>query len=139
MFAAFAEEALHLVGAAAGEHASAYLHDMVELRMVQDIQDGVNGAGLGIIGPIDQALKTRQEECAGAHGAGFDSDENLAVEEAMISELSRSLPKSNNLGVCSGIGTGEILIEAVTHDAVLANDHRADRHLADFKCALSGT
>ncbi len=73
---------------------------------------------------------------AGTHGARLHGDEELAAFEAMIAQGSSSFAQSDNLGVGTGVGVGQIAVPAASYDAVIEHDDGTDGHLARIEGAL---
>lgn len=138
LFSSTAEKALHLVGAASREHAPANFHHVIELWVVQDIQGRVDGASLGIVRTVNQPLQACEHKRPGAHCTRLNGDEHLAIEQAMITDRERGFAQRHNFGVCRGVGSGKVLIEAVADDVPLADDDRAHRNFVNFQSALTG-
>lgn len=69
-----------------GEHAAAFIGEdtggdfdaMVELWVVEDRQDRAAGSSFRIVGGVEEAGDACVQDCAGAHGTGFEGD----VEDA---------------------------------------------------------
>src|SRR4051812_10261468 len=86
-----------------GEHSSADLSAVIELRMIHDLENAAAGSGLGVVGGIHEADDAGVQDSAGAHGAGLEGDvegaATLGGEKAIVRERLASLAHGDDLGV----------------------------------------
>jgi hypothetical protein len=108
---------------------------VVEAGVVEDLEDGAAGSGLGVGGGVDEAADAGVEDGAGAHGAGFEGGVEVAGVEAVVAERLTGGAEGYDLGVGCGVGIGD--------DAVLTageNDPVADEDgsYGDFAASFGG-
>src|ERR1700689_1104402 len=104
--------------------------------MIQDLHYRLYGARLGIVRAIDQARDPRVHHGSGAHGAGYDGDEEFAIRETMIADDGAGLAQGHDLGMGRGIAGSDVAVPAAADDFSVAYDDRADGHFAGFERAL---
>lgn len=110
---------------------------MVQLRMIQYVQNGMDGACLEIVRTVNQPFDTGMQQRTGTHGAGFNRGKQVAFSQTVIAEDSSSLAQGEDFGVRGGVGGGDVTVPAATNDASVADHDSADRNLAGFQRALS--
>ncbi len=77
---------------------------VVQARMVQNLKHRTDSSGFGILRAVNQPSQARMNHGTGAHGARLNCSKQLAVAQAMVTEVFPGLAESNNLGVSRGIG-----------------------------------
>ena len=95
---------------------------MVELRMVEDGEDGTAGSGFGIGGGVDEATDASVQDGSGAHGTGFEAGVEGAVFEAVVAEMEAGFAEGYDLGVGGGVGVAEDSVLAAADDLVVVDD-----------------
>jgi hypothetical protein len=78
------EERLQEFGTSACQHASPDLDPVIQLRMVQHLQDGVNRTRFRVLSAINQALKPGVNHCPSAHRARFNCNKQVASSQTVI-------------------------------------------------------
>ncbi len=76
---------------------------MVEAVVGAEVVEGVDGAGLGVAGAVDEAGEAGVDDGAGAHGAGFEGDVEGAIEETPVAEGLPGLAEGDDFGVGGGV------------------------------------
>src|SRR5262249_32116080 len=64
--------------AASRQHSTTNLNLVIHLWMIQHRHDGMNSSSFRIVRPINKALDTSMHDRAGAHGARFNCNKQLA-------------------------------------------------------------
>ena len=129
-----AEKALQHFRATTGEDASLDLHPVIQLRVIQDLQDRVNRACLGVVCSVDQALDPRVDQSAGTHRARFNCSKQLAVSQTMVADNGTRLVESNDFSMSGGVIVLDIAVPAFRNDFAPADDDRTYGNLACLKC-----
>ena len=77
-------------------------------------------------------------DCAGAHGAGLQSDKQFQPAQPIIAALFGGHPNGPDLGMGGRIMARNRCIPGRSNDAVVCriNDHGTDRHFASFSRSL---
>ena len=87
-------------------HAANDLRTMVAGCGVEDAGAVIDPAALGIIGAEDQPTNSEQTDSLGAHRAGFQRDDKVAVGQARIGAQGGCGAQSQEFGVSGGIVVG---------------------------------
>jgi hypothetical protein len=95
-------------------------------------------SGLGVVRAVYQAADAGVNERARAHGARFNCSKEVAVAEAVVTEVLTSFAERDDLGVGGGVVVGEVAIPSAADDAIAMNDDGSDGHLARVERALGG-
>lgn len=122
--------------ATSGQYAAADHHLMIQGRVIDDLKNRTNGAGLRIIGAIHQPSKARVHGRAGAHRAGLDGDKQIAVDDTVISNVTPCLAQGHDFGVGSGIVLTDVAVPTSAYDTPGADDDSSHWHFADIERAL---
>jgi hypothetical protein len=130
------KERLQQFGAAPGEHSTANLDLMVQLRVIQNLHNRVHGPSFGIVSAIDQALDPCMHEGAGTHGARLNCSKQFAVSQTMVTNDCTSRTQGDDLGVGGGIGGAKVLVPSARKDATFADEDRANRDFSGLEGAL---
>ena len=99
----------------------------------------MHGARLGIFGAVDQPPNSRMRNCAGAHGARFNRDKEIAIQKPIVAEGLTGLAEGKNFSVRRGIVGANGPITSSTYDLAVMNYHRAHRHFAESECPVGLT
>src|SRR5271170_411714 len=91
-----------------------------------------------VVRAVNQAFQPRMHQRTCTHGARFNCSKELAVSQAVVTEVCTGLAQSDNFGVGSGVGVGQVAIPASTDDLAGTNYDRSHRDLARFQGALGG-
>ena len=132
--AAGAEEGLQHLGAAAGENAGLDCYLVIHGWVVDNLNRGADGAGFGVVGAVDQASDAGVDHGSGAHGAGLDGDEELAVAQAMVAEGGAGLAQGDDFGVGGGVAVADGAVAGAGENLTFVYEHSADRDFAGFGC-----
>ncbi len=92
----------------------------------------VDGAGLGVGGGVDDAAQAGVGDGAGAHGAGFERDVQVATIEPAGAAGGQGSADGHEFGVGGGIGELAHAIALGGEDAPALHDHGTHRCLARF-------
>jgi hypothetical protein len=128
------EEVLEQAAAGFGQDALHDLDPVVVPRVIQELIEGTDRAGLGIAGAEGQRADPGVQAGSGAHGAGLQGGDQDRAGQAVVAQGPRRLAQSHDLRVGGGIVGAQRLIEAAAHDSPLERDHGADRHLPQTTC-----
>ena len=109
---------------------------MVELRVVQHLDHGMNRAGFGVVGTVNQAFQPGMNYCARTHRTRLNCSKQFTVAEAVVTDGGTGLAQGHDLRVGGGIRVGKITVPAPANDAALANHDRAYGDLARLQSAL---
>lgn len=112
---------------------------MVQFRMVQYLHYGMNRTSFWIVSAINQALDPRVYECASAHRTRFNCSKELAVAQAMITNVFTGIAKRYHFRVGGWIGISEVGIPSAANDFILTDDDCADGNFSGFERALRAT
>src|SRR5258705_373402 len=109
---------------------------MIQLRVIQHLQNGMNRARSGIVRTVYQTTDAGMNQGTRTHGAWFNCSKQFTVSQTMISDPCASLPERDNFSVGSGIVVAEILIPTSADHLASANDYRSHGHLPHFQSSL---
>ena len=137
--ATISKERLQHFRAASSQYPAANLNLVVHLRMIQHLHHRMNGAGFGIVRPINQALDPGMHQGAGAHGARFNCNKQLALSQTMVTNGSTRFTQRNNLGVRCRIRILDVPIPSLPHDISVAYDDGSNRNFPHFQRSLCTT
>src|SRR5215472_8887283 len=132
------KERLQYFCAAPRQNTSADFHLVVEPGVVQHLQHRMDRARFWVIRSVHQALNPRVHQCAGAHGAGFNCNKQLAPSQAVVAERGASLPQRDDLGVRSGIGVGDGPVPSASNDLAVSHDYGAHGNFPGIEGAPGG-
>ena len=76
---------------------------MIEAFVSADLIQRLDGTGLGIIGPVDDAAEAGVHNQSCAHRAGFEGDGEGAVVEAPVVDCFAGVDDRGELGVAGGV------------------------------------
>src|SRR6185312_10716961 len=96
---ALAKKSLQQVGAAAGQHSSAYLHLMVQLWVVQHLHYGMDRTSFWIIRTVNQTFNSSMHKRASAHSARFNCSKQLTAAQAVIANRPGGFAQRHDLCV----------------------------------------
>src|SRR5271169_62459 len=99
-------------------------------RRGKELHAIVHRAALGVGGAVIQPADAGKRHGAGAHGAGFERDIEVAAVEAFSAERGGSLPDRDQFGMRGRIAVGKRAVPGPRDDFAGAHDHTADRHFA---------
>ncbi len=97
----------------------------------------MDGARLGIVRAIDQALDAGMQQGPRTHGTRFDRNKQFALSQAMIADGGACLTQSDDFGMGGGVGIGDIAVPAPSDGASAADYDCADRNFAGFEGSRS--
>jgi hypothetical protein len=103
---------------------------MIELGMIQHLQHGVHRTSLGVFGAVNEAANARVSDGSRTHGAGLDSDVEIAIRQTVIADYEAGFTNRLHLSVSGGVVVGDGAITAPSHNVAILNDYRAHRDLA---------
>jgi hypothetical protein len=75
----------------------------------------------------------------GTHGARLNCSKEVAIDEAVITEVLRRFAQGYDFGVSGWVVVGEIAVIAAANDAALEDNYGAYRDFAGREGALSAT
>lgn len=90
-------------GAGLGHDVGDGVDAVVETFVGADCVEGVDGAGLGVGGGVDEAAEACVDDGACAHGAGFEGDDECAVVESPVGDGFGGIADGEEFGVAEGI------------------------------------
>ena len=97
------EEGGEKLGAMVGHYAGGDLDSVIEADVGAELVEGLDGAGFGVGGAVDQAGDAGVDNGAGAHGAGFEGDGEGGVLETPVAQLAGGLADGEDFGVGGGV------------------------------------
>jgi hypothetical protein len=130
------KEFLQQFGASSRQNAPTDLHAMIQTRMIQHLNYRVHRACFGVIRTVNQTFKAGMHQCPGAHCARFNCSKELAVAQAMVTDVSSSLAQGDDLGVSAGIALSKVTVPASAHDLIITDNDRTYRHFSCFEGTL---
>ena len=83
----------------------------------------MNGASFRVVRAVHQALQTCVHQSSGAHGARLNCNKQLAVSQAMVTEVCTGFAQGDDFGVSSGIVVGDIAVCPAAYDLAVADDN----------------
>jgi hypothetical protein len=126
--ATLAEKGTEQVGALLGEHAAVDLDPMGEAWVADEVPEGRDGAGLGVVGPVDEPRDPCLGESAGAHGARLEGHHHRAPIQPPAAELGGGGAYGDQFGVGRRVrGLFPAVAAAAQHRSVLVKDDASDR------------
>ena len=102
---------------------------MVEARFIEQGPGADHRAGAGLPGGKDDRGDAGMDQRAAAHGAGLEGDVENAAGQAVIAALRCCRAQRIDLCVRRRVGAADLGIGALTDDAPILDQHRADGHL----------
>jgi hypothetical protein len=129
------EERLQQLGASACQHAAFDLRAVVQLRVVQDLHNGVDCTRLRIVSAVDQTLYARMYQRSGTHRARLNCSKQLAVSETMVTNDGTGFAQCDDLGVRGGVLARKIAVPAVRKDVAVADHNGAYGHFSHLQSA----
>jgi hypothetical protein len=144
LFSERSEELVQQLGAVRGQHAGNRLDAMVEPWIGGESIEGLDSAGLGIAGAVDEATEAGVDDEAGAHGTRFKGDDERAVVQPPVACGRGSMTDGEEFGVGGRIVVDFAPVMAFAKDAAGGGlvDDSTDGDFADgrglmceFECA----
>jgi hypothetical protein len=132
------EELLQNLGRSSCQNASANLHLMIRAGMINHRKNGMDRSRFRIIRTIHQASYSRVNQGARAHGAGLNCNKQIAVDQAVVTQVLTCFAHSDHLGMGGWIVVLDVAIRAARHNASLIDDNSADGNFPGFERTLSG-
>jgi hypothetical protein len=93
-------------------------------------------AGLRVIGTVHQAADAGMNCRSRAHSARLNCSKQLAVDEAVVTDVSSRFAQRHDFGVSGGVVVGQIAIPASSYHVPFAQNDGSDGHFAGIECAL---
>jgi hypothetical protein len=125
----FLEKTAENLAAGRRQNAADALDTMIQTRIVQQVKQRIDRAGLRIGCPINDHRDSGLKDRAGAHRAWFERHiERAAVETPRLTRFGR-LGNGDHFGVCRRIVELLALVMRPCDQPPFAYDDRADRHL----------
>ncbi len=125
--------------AATGQYPASNLQLVVQPRVIYDLHHRAHCPGFWVVGAIDQALDASVNQGAGAHGARFNCNKQVAGCQAVITEGCTGFAQSDDLGVGGGVGVRDVAVPAAAYDFSVADHDRTDGNLAHFQSPMGTT
>jgi hypothetical protein len=75
---------------------------------------------------------------AGAHGARFNCNKQVASGEAMVAERGTGFAQGYDFSVSGGIVVGDVAVPSAADDALIMDDYGSDGDFSGFEGALGG-
>jgi hypothetical protein len=107
-----------------GEDAAGGVDGVVEGGDVEEADVGLDGSAFGAEGAVVDVADTGEQEGAGAHGAGFERDVEVAVFEPPVAQGGGGAAKGEYLGVGRGVGGGVAFVVGRGDDDVVGADQQ---------------
>src|SRR5260370_39118163 len=104
---AFCEERLEDGGAVGGEDAGRDFYLMVEARVGEDFEAGVDGTALGVVGTVDETRNAGLDDRASAHATGLDGDVERGISEAVVAETAGGFAQGDHVRGVNGVAIAE--------------------------------
>jgi hypothetical protein len=99
-----------------------------EAGVADEVEQGGDGAGLGVVGAEDQSGHPGLDQGTGAHGAGLEGDDQRAAVEAPGAEGGGGGAEGLQLGVGGGVALPLAAVAAAGQLGAVGADHDgADR------------
>ena len=130
---------LQQLGAAACQYASSDFHLVIQFVVVQHLHHRMYRSCFRVVRAVNQAFQSRVHQGASAHGARFNCSKELAVSQAVVTEVCTGLAQSDDFGVSAGIGVGQVTIPPTTDNLATTDHDCAHRNFTRFQGALGGT
>jgi len=118
---AASKKLLQQLGAFSSQDPATDLHAVVQAGMIQNLKHGMNRARFRVIRSVNQPLQASMHHRSCTHRARLNCNKELAVSQAMVTDVLTSLTQRDDLGVRGGIGVGEIAIPSSSDDLAFAN------------------
>ena len=109
---------------------------MIQLRVIQHLQDRMNGTRLGVIRTVYQTADAGVNHCSRTHGARFNCSKQFTVTQTMVTAVGTCVSQRDEFCMGSGIVVGKIAIPTPADYSAFANDYRSHRHFAHFQSAM---
>ena len=109
---------------------------MVQSRLGEQVDHPAGSAGLRVRRAKDHSPEARMHQRHRTHRAGFQRHEQLAFGQPVVRQQGRGMTQRDNFSVSRGIVRGDRPVVAGGDHPALAQDHSADRHLADEPCVV---
>lgn len=133
--AGFGEEGFEELGAFFAEDIGGEGALVIEFFVLEKVEDATGGAVFFRGAAKDDAADAAMDDGAGAHGAGFFGDVEVAFIEAPVFDDGFGLGEGEHFGVGGGVVQGFDLIEGARDDLGIANDDGADGDFLGGVCA----
>src|SRR5438552_17735991 len=109
---------------------------MIQLRVIQYLQNGMNGTRLRIVRPINQTLNAGMNERARAHGTRFNCSKKCTVAQTVVTDVSAGIPQRDDLCVGRGITVRNVAIPSPADYLSVTADHRSNWPISHFQGTL---
>ena len=86
-----------------GKETGSYVDAMIKLVRGEDFEAGAERTTFRVVGGVDDAGDACLDDGASAHSAGFESDVEGSVREAVVAKESGGFTDDNDLGMGGGI------------------------------------
>jgi 23S rRNA pseudouridine2605 synthase len=131
-YSALSKKPLQQRRALVAEQSAAHRRPPVARGLVEEARAVQDGAALFVVRSEDQPGDAGVADGAGAHGAGFQRDEQLQPGQAIVADDPGRRPQRQDLGVGGGIGKADGLVVRLGDDlsGSRIKDHGANRGLA---------
>jgi hypothetical protein len=106
--------------------------------MTQQLHHRLNGTGFGIVRAVNEAVDPGMHDGAGAHGARFNCNKQVASGEAMVAERGTGFAQGYDFSVSGGIVVGDVAVPSAADDALIMDDYGSDGDFSGFEGALGG-
>lgn len=125
--------------AAPGQNSAVNLDFVIQLRMVEHLHCRPDSASLRIVCPVNQALNARMHHGSGTHRTRLNCNKQLAIAQAMVTNVHSGFAQSNNLRVRRRIVIDYVAVPSSSDYLSPAQQDRANRDFAKLQCALRAT
>ncbi len=119
------------------QHAATHFNFVIERGVVENMHGGMHGAGFGVLGAVYQCPDAGVNHGSGAHGAGLDGHEKIAVCQPVISDCRSGFTQSHDFCVSGGIGVSQVAVESAADDLTFMHYHGAYRYFSYIECSLT--
>ncbi len=112
-----------------GQYAGRSRNSVIEYVGVDEIETAARRSSFWIGRSVDEMPKSAVDECAGAHHARFEGDDQRAVIESPVADCRCGVTKCENFGVCGRIAGQLAFVVSSGDDLAASNHHGPDRNV----------
>lgn len=110
---------------------------MIQLRVIQHLQDRMNGTRLRVVRTVYQAAYPCMNQRARAHGARFNCSKQFTVAQTMVTYVGTCVSQRDDFCMGCGIVVGEIAIPPPADHPTFTDDDCPHWYFSHRKSALS--
>jgi len=117
-------------GGVLGEEPGGDFDLMIQFGAGEQLEAGTEGAAFGVVGGIDESGNPRLYDGTSAHGAGFQSNVEKGVGEAVVAKKMRGFTEDDNFGVGGGVSITNGAIAGARENRLIVDEHGANGDFA---------